>query len=77
LPVAERDPIHLYGLVSPKMVKWANGELEDPEALRPTEVERIDLPSTNGAPYEESISNPGVSGIPGDQEKTGLELGHS
>ena len=33
----ERDPIQLYGLVSPKSVKWVNGELEDPDELMPTE----------------------------------------
>lgn len=34
---AERDPVLLYGLVSPKIAKWINGELDDPDELRPTE----------------------------------------
>lgn len=40
---AERDQLQLYGLVSPKLVKWANGELEEAEDLIPTEpaAERI------------------------------------
>lgn len=40
---AEEDPIALYGLVSPKIVKWIEGELEDPDELMPTEpaAERI------------------------------------
>ncbi len=33
----EEDPVALYGLVSPKIVKWIQGELEDPEELEPTE----------------------------------------
>lgn len=33
----ETDPLQLLGLVSPKVVKWANGELDDPDQLRPTE----------------------------------------
>lgn len=39
----ERDQLQLYGLVSPKLVKWANGELEDADELMPTEpaAERI------------------------------------
>jgi uncharacterized protein len=35
---AEIDPLQLIGLVSPKMVQWANGELEDPGELLPTEA---------------------------------------
>lgn len=34
----EQDFAKLFGLVSPKVVKWINGELEDPEELLPTEV---------------------------------------
>ena len=34
----ETDPLQLIGLVSPKMVQWANGELDDPDQLRPAEV---------------------------------------
>lgn len=34
---AEREPLKLLGLVSPKVVKWAEGELDDPEELLPTE----------------------------------------
>jgi uncharacterized protein len=34
---AERDPVLLYGLVSPKIARWINGELEDPDELMPSE----------------------------------------
>ena len=34
---AEDDPLKLLGLVSPKVVKWANGELKDPKELAPSE----------------------------------------
>lgn len=34
---AESDPVKLYGLVSPKIAKWINGELDDPDELLPTE----------------------------------------
>lgn len=34
---AESDPILLYGLVSPKIAKWINGELDDADELLPTE----------------------------------------
>lgn len=34
---AEQDSVLLYGLVSPKIVKWINGELEDPDQLMPSE----------------------------------------
>jgi uncharacterized protein len=34
---AETDPLQLLGLVSPKVVQWANGEIDDPEELRPSE----------------------------------------
>jgi uncharacterized protein len=33
----ETDPLRLLGLVSPKVVQWANGELDDPDQLRPNE----------------------------------------
>ncbi len=33
----ERDPLRILGLVSPKVVRWANGELDDPEELAPNE----------------------------------------
>lgn len=33
----ERDPIQLYGLISPKIAKWINGEIEDADELMPTE----------------------------------------
>ncbi|HXZ00061.1 MAG TPA: radical SAM protein [Stellaceae bacterium] len=35
---ADTDPLLLLGLVSPKVVRWANGELADPEELMPTEA---------------------------------------
>lgn len=40
---AEKDPVLLYGLVSPKVVRWIQGELEDPDELLPTEpaAERV------------------------------------
>jgi uncharacterized protein len=34
----DTDPLQLLGLVSPKIVQWANGELDDPEELLPTEA---------------------------------------
>lgn len=34
---AERDLVQLYGLVSPKIVRWVNGELEDADQLLPSE----------------------------------------
>lgn len=34
---AERDLVQLYSLVSPKIVRWINGELEDARELMPTE----------------------------------------
>jgi uncharacterized protein len=34
----ENDPLQLLGLVSPKLVQWANGELDDADELRPTEA---------------------------------------
>lgn len=34
---AETDPLKLLGLVSPKVVKWANGKLRSANALRPSE----------------------------------------
>lgn len=34
---AQTDPLQLLALVSPKTVKWANGELDDPDELAPTE----------------------------------------
>lgn len=34
---ADEDPLQLLGLVSPKIVKWMQGELEDPHELVPTE----------------------------------------
>lgn len=34
---ARTDPVQLLALVSPKIVRWANGELEDAEQLAPTE----------------------------------------
>jgi hypothetical protein len=33
----ETDPLLLLGLVSPKVVRWANGELDDPAELVPNE----------------------------------------
>jgi hypothetical protein len=46
----ERDPVALYGLVSPKIAKWVRGELEDVASLLPTEphAERVghDAPPT-------------------------------
>jgi uncharacterized protein len=41
----ERDETLIYGLVSPKIVKWVNGELEDENELRPSEpaAEKIGL----------------------------------
>ena len=33
----DTDPAKSYGLVSPKIAKWINGELEDPDELLPTE----------------------------------------
>lgn len=33
----DTDPVLLYGLVSPKVAKWINGELEDPDELMPLE----------------------------------------
>ncbi|HEU4734917.1 MAG TPA: radical SAM protein [Kofleriaceae bacterium] len=40
---AETDPSYLYGLVSPKVVEWVQGLLDDPGALAPTEphAERV------------------------------------
>lgn len=35
---AESDPTFLYGLVSPKIARWARGELDDPAELMPTEA---------------------------------------
>jgi radical SAM protein with 4Fe4S-binding SPASM domain len=35
---ANRDPIKLLTLVSPKIVQWANGELDDADALLPLEA---------------------------------------
>jgi uncharacterized protein len=34
---AETDPLQLLGLVSPKMVQWGNGKLDDDAELPPTE----------------------------------------
>jgi len=34
----ENDPIQVLGLVSPKVVKWVNGELNDASELTPTEA---------------------------------------
>jgi uncharacterized protein len=34
---AETDPVRLWGLVSPKIAKWASGELDDAEELLPVE----------------------------------------
>lgn len=34
---ARNDPVQLLALVSPKIVQWANGSLEDAESLAPTE----------------------------------------
>lgn len=34
---AETDPTRLLGLVSPKIVKWVNHEIDEPEELLPTE----------------------------------------
>jgi uncharacterized protein len=34
---AETDPVRLLGLVSPKVVQWMDGALDDPQALMPTE----------------------------------------
>ena len=34
---AETDPLQILGLVSPKIVRWANGELDDAEQLIPSE----------------------------------------
>ncbi|HEX8217030.1 MAG TPA: radical SAM protein, partial [Allosphingosinicella sp.] len=34
---ARTDPVQLLALVSPKIAQWANGELDDAEALAPTE----------------------------------------
>jgi uncharacterized protein len=34
---AEREPALLYGLVSPKIAKWATGRLDDPDELYPSE----------------------------------------
>jgi uncharacterized protein len=34
---AEDDPLKLLGLVSPKVVKWVNGELKKPAVLTPSE----------------------------------------
>jgi hypothetical protein len=34
---AEDDPLKLLGLVSPKVVKWVNGELKKPADLTPSE----------------------------------------
>jgi uncharacterized protein len=33
----ENDPVKLYGLVSPKVVKWIDGEIDDPAELLPVE----------------------------------------
>ena len=40
---AETDPTYLYGLVSPKVVAWVQGALDDPDELAPTEphAERV------------------------------------
>jgi uncharacterized protein len=40
---AETDPTFLYGLVSPKVVEWVQGALDDPDELAPTEphAERV------------------------------------
>ena len=34
----ETDPLRILGLVSPKVVRWANGELDDAEELIPNEL---------------------------------------
>ena len=34
---AETDPLAVLGLVSPKIVKWANGKLSDAASLLPDE----------------------------------------
>lgn len=35
---AETNPLQLIALVSPKLVQWANGELDDPDEIMPTEA---------------------------------------
>lgn len=39
----ETDPVRLFGLVSPRLVRWAAGELDDPDEIAPTEpaAERV------------------------------------
>lgn len=42
---AERDLVQLYGVVSPKIAKWINGELEDADELMPTEAAALKVGS--------------------------------
>lgn len=42
----DRDPLKLLALVSPRVVRWANGQLRSARALAPTEpaAEQVHLP---------------------------------
>jgi radical SAM protein with 4Fe4S-binding SPASM domain len=46
---AETDPLQLLSLVSPKIVKWANGEIEDAGELAPVEPAALRVRADSGA----------------------------
>lgn len=52
---ASTDPVKLYALVSPKLARWASGELDDPAELRIDESPSGTIANVEKPPYAERL----------------------